>query len=55
MEIISGKSSSIGPNKILSSQSRSPDLPPVPTRVESRDVEAVGVYGSRDGEEEEDS
>ncbi|XWS46583.1 hypothetical protein CRYUN_Cryun14cG0080500 [Craigia yunnanensis] len=32
MEIVSGKSSSIGPNQNFSSRSRSPDLPPVPTR-----------------------
>ncbi|XWS36123.1 hypothetical protein CRYUN_Cryun20dG0057500 [Craigia yunnanensis] len=32
MEIVSGKSSSIGPNQIFSSRPRSPDLPPVPTR-----------------------
>ena len=32
VEIVSGKSSSVGPNQIFSSRSRSPDLPPVPTR-----------------------
>ncbi|XVF80644.1 hypothetical protein PTKIN_Ptkin15bG0090600 [Pterospermum kingtungense] len=33
MEIVSGKSSSIGPNQIFSSGSRSPDLQSVPTRT----------------------
>ncbi|XWS76623.1 hypothetical protein CRYUN_Cryun01aG0192800 [Craigia yunnanensis] len=32
VEIVSGKSSSVEPNQIFSSRSRSPDLPPVPTR-----------------------
>ncbi|XVF32857.1 hypothetical protein REPUB_Repub17cG0118800 [Reevesia pubescens] len=34
MEVVSGKSSSVGgANQIFSSRSRSPDLPPVPTRT----------------------
>ncbi|XP_022759676.1 uncharacterized protein LOC111306041 [Durio zibethinus] len=33
MEIVSGKSSSVGPNQIFSTRSRSPDLPPAPIRT----------------------
>lgn len=32
MEIVSGKNKSVGSNQIYSTSSRSPDLPPVPTR-----------------------